>query len=550
VSTLLDTRFAEIAQWAQELGVGLYSGTGGEISVNMDQLRALGLADVVQGISPIDRAEVGNEAYQLVRLYLDGRISGAEAEAYLLQKYPDYNWSAGRWGDQGVQTIQEQVSDDIAGLDDGDPESPLDAAARVQEVAATAGGAGVVTTELAPVSQAAPLIDDMPEVYDSAEVQQSVGRATEQLSLQVEQLSRGQIRYPAHSIPGGALQPGTIPISAIQPGAFQDALNRMPGPDEAVLLDLIQSDGLDQWLENGGNTGPGRVRTVRGVRYPLNGWQPTSGPRRYRIINAGMEFTPLSTRLELATSPVNAPIVHTDFGMVIHRIPHSFRRPPQGILALAWVGDPPTPFAYSAPSLAGIWTTQVRLFHDRAKADFQDTVKTFASAIGIDTALDPGATTLGGATGFSVTLVSGETTDEVYEQLNSRECAEGARFATSGPGPTATTREGLTARGAAPPGVLLWNGSTVTPNYTHIDESSAGLASNGRIVQGIPFRYEDCQKMRANDTHFDLVVHLHIDQSWQIPNGGSFAAPSEWSQHGVRLAGGDDRVWGVDVIVF
>lgn len=551
MSTLLDTRFAEIAQWAQALGVGVYDGLGREISVNMDQIRALGLADVVQGLPSQERAEIGNEAYQIIRLYLDGRISGPEAEAYLLQKYPDYNWSAGRWGDQGVQQAEEQVSDDIAGLDDGAPDSPIDGAAQIQEVAAVAGGAGVVTTELAPVSQAAPVIDELPEIYDSAEVGRAMSSATEQLAMQVEQLSRGVIRYSAHSIPGGALQPGSVPLAAIQPGAFQDALNRFPGPEEAIKLDLIDSDGVDRWLVNSAGTirGPGRVRTVRGVRYPDTGWTPTSGPRRYRVLAPGSRLTPLNTRLELV-APNSAPRVHVDFGFVIHRIPHWFRRPPQGLLAMPWIGDPPVPFAYAASGLGSIWAIPQRLFHERAKAAYQDAVKTWGSAIGADTLFDPSAAAMGTATGFSAMLVTGETTEDVYEQMNSRSCDNGARLVTEGPGPVVATREGIAARSAAPPSLVTWDGDTGTPVYTHQHESAAGLGTSTRVVQGVPFRYEDCQKMRANNTHFDLVVHLHMEQSLQVPNGGGFAIPSEWGEHGVRLDGGDDRTWGVDVIVF
>ena len=367
----------------------------------------------------------------------------------------------------------------------------------------------------------------------------------EQIGLSLTNISLGGIRLAANSVPGDAIVPGTIDATRLNPFSFPARFSRKPGPDEALGLSFAPSTTMDRWVKGTNDEGPGRIRRVSRVSTPP-GYQPGPGPTRYRIVRPNMKFGVMALRMRDDGTPTECEIF---FGVVLANIPHPLGRVPQ-LIETAWSGTAPSAFALrtNEPSQFQVWSN-TRLFHDRAKATYEDANFPFLTAFGdaSDPLLYPLDTDWEDNQGITVQLITGTNADEVYRQLNTLP-GRGVVIGEPGEGPADSFPKGLPILPAATANVLRWDGDSPPGqlNWDHLDEST-DLSTQGRVAQGVPFAYEDCDRIKATDSTFSLLVKLRFVKQKELNN--NWASPDQWHTIGVETVGGGQRDWGLDVII-
>jgi hypothetical protein len=536
---LTEARFQELAQW-----VNAFSG-GGDVHyfqiVGLRKDTEVGWGTVLTSNELKVRFEETLQAVVALDYRVQsGDISGREADAYMREAYPDYEWVGGHWSDfRASEVVEEVVDGSSTPSSDPDASSPTSAAEAVRAATPQAFSVGG-----APGSVFIPTLEALPDEYDHALIQEALEDLADQVALNDAALAAGGINFPPGRVHGGAITPGTLPATAMEPVTWSTLLNQMPGPRGAIGLETKRSDTADRWVRSTANRGPGRMWDVASINFP-SGWQPYRGVHRYRIINKTSRFTVMAL---LAAGPVVSGDVdfYPSWGYVINNIPHFLGRPPVGLQDIQYVGEAPVPFAYEL--VTGAWTNTARLFHDRAKVEYQDSTKTYGEALGTDEQLDPTADEIGACRGLAVSLVTGRTASEVYQQLNTRVHMNTIGLTSSGHGPSLSMPPGLEVQAPAPLTVMDWQYND--KKFIACDES-VDLSTITNMVQGVPFSYEDCGKMVPDDEHFALVVQLDIQPE---PRTTNFAhpvpSPDEWYEHGVRLDIDTDRVLELDVLVY
>jgi hypothetical protein len=147
-------------------------------------------------------------------------------------------------------------------------------------------------------------------------------------------------------------------------------------------------------------------------------------------------------------------------------------------------------------------------------------------------------------------LLSGRTAEEIYQQLNSRNANSGAHLLDEACGPTSSAPYGLRPRSPCSAGVYTRTSNTSQANQCR-DEAYTGIATDTHVVTGVPFAYEDCDRLKQTADQFSLLIQPAIAKSVQLSAGGqAWAAPAQWHQNGVRTSLVNGREWAVDVIVF
>ena len=219
------------------------------------------------------------DVYALLALVGGGSVSGAEADAFLNQKYPDQKWSGGRWGDQSTSTAEAEQVDKVTGPT-GDPSNPTLAEQAVAVQTAAAGG-GIAQSQagtgINPI-----ILDELPHRYDQHEVQEILDDLTGQISASLDSVSTGRIEYQANSIPGDALVPGSISSNRMDRRSIRQLTSQIPGPEDAIILETAISGGSDRWVDADEERGPGRILEVTRAILP-RGFRPQSGPVRFRV---------------------------------------------------------------------------------------------------------------------------------------------------------------------------------------------------------------------------------------------------------------------------
>lgn len=365
-------------------------------------------------------------------------------------------------------------------------------------------------------------VGPLPSAYDSAAVQSAI-----------ESLER--TRAKVDKFPTSAANIGT-----------QMGVN-WPSEDEAVPLELTISATMDRFVSGG----PARIWTAKAgvsgtARYGF-------GPQRYRIVLDGQRLGVMSMRLP-PTANMGATILPgflVQHGIVVSGIPHWLGRPPRRILAVESVGESPVAFrAHFLTSGGSAWNSggTTRDFYWKRTQDEHVTLAPypFASAFGSDSTLQAGTAQLRDMKGFTFSLLTGTSGGEVFRQLCSRACL-GRSLRGDGHGPSASVPSGLEVEAPTVATAVDWD-SPIT--YTHRIEGYD--LTTARIVQGVPFSYEDCREMVATAESFSLVIQAAGEKVVSQSPAPTYGTPAVWHQNGLVIqdsTSGRLRSWALDIIV-
>lgn len=557
---LLDSTYQEIAAWieaadpkyAEQLkkvdsDASIGSGSLGYFAAQKAQsiAKKAGLFDaaVAAGGSAL------YDVYALSKLVGLGKVSPAEATAFLNEKYPNQKWSSAKWGAQGSSAAASTAAA-IGGSTTGAQtiQALQSAALDVQKTVTQGTAYEPVPT---PAVAAAVFIDPLPKTYSQDKVQAVIQSIVDQVSASLGDLS-SKLQFGPGSIPGSAITPGTLPPSAFNPSKLIKYVSLLPGPEDAILIEIAPSQTMDRWVVGSTYRGPGRIWSVVGVTYPPN-FKPKPGPTRYRVVTAGAKFTVMSVRLDPSNDygVDGDPPFECRYGIVIEGLEHFLGRVPIGVWALS-TGDSPVALASVLDKAGGGGTGFAtdffsnRLFHTRAKATYQDATFPSFTAIGSGS-LAPSASDWQECEGFTVMLVSGTTDEEVYQQMNTLDCI-GQSITREAPGPADSVPGGLVASPPATPSVYRWNGSSgLNADYHGLAETD-DLSTYNRIAQGIPFRYEDCERLVATDTRFSVVIQPFFFKS--VAMTGTWTTPDQWGNVGLATTGSGVREWFIDLLIW
>ena len=488
------------------------------------------------------------ESHALRSLVARGDVSAADAESFMAAKYPEQRWGSGRFGAQS-QRVAEGEAIDAAARDmrgglravqraraTGQASSP----ARNRGVDALAAGDLPVTTPTAP------------PVYSTGAMQEALDTMAEDVARNMRTLRTKAPVYPAHSVDGITVKPGSLPVDALD----QENLGRtiaLPGPDEAHEVFSDRSASMDRFVRaSNGSSGPGRIFDVRQVQHR---GRISTAAQRFRVVREDMRFGVMSCRL-LPTADLSAsatPGIMFSYGIVISRIPHTLGRAPSMLLGAEAVGTPPVSFFFAlttngSPTSFSSGGTQRDFYWGRMHQDYQLAGNyPFAEPFGADTVLAPVSNDLRECLGFSFQLITGRDANEVMQQLCSRVCL-GKNIRRDGHGPTRSIPPGWYVEAPTVPNLITWDLLT----YTHRVEAF-NLSTASRIVQGIPFSYEDCAAMVPTAGHFSVVVQPIMERRVsQQPAPAAWGNPQEWHKNGlvtVASSSGRLRNWALDIIV-
>ena len=536
---LLDARYQEVAAAIEGLGIGEVRENLG-IGLDGNLLKAIyGIGFSTQVQSEGDAA--GYDVFALNQLVSRGEVTQLEAETYLSQRYPDQKWNGGRWADLTRAEAAASVVD-AASAPSEDPAVPSPSE-QAEAVQGSQGGAGVAQSD-SPLAQNPIIIDDLPAQYDRQRIQELLDDVLGQVSSSLDAVAAGRIEYRSNSIPGDAIAPGTVDSSRLNQQSIRALTAQIPGPEDAIILQTAMSGGADRWVEADTFRGPGRIWNVTRPIYPA-GFKLQPGPTRYRVVVPGTKFG-------VSSISGDGSIGRVQYGIVIRGIPHFLRRAPIGILGMYAVGDGPVPFAFDDDTGTTYQATG-RLFHDRANGFFNTTGKPFVSTFGTDSLLAPDVTTRDGTTGMSVSLITGRTATEVYQQVNSKQrpsgSAEiGARLQGSGVVAGATLPPGGEPSPLTYPSLYVWNGGAqLTVRSEGFDFATD--ASRLRVAHGLPFRYEDCTSLVPTDRDFAVVVQPEAVRELAFSTAGTWRTPAEWHRNGLEATAPSGRTWAIDIVV-
>lgn len=299
--------------------------------------------------------EFAQEAWGLYNLVQSGQVGEDEAFAHLQEKYPDAEFSAGKF--QDLFRFQNSVRAIDLAL--GPTSSPTQAGeiSRILQAQATGGVFNPLYSENntnAIRIQHRVKRPRLTEEYSPENMSESLRRIADDTTQSLNTIANGGVSFAPGSLPGSVLRMGSIPVDRIDPVGLGFALRDMPGPDQAITLILAHDQEVDRWATYGGDTtqipsvpavaslrGPGRVWKVIGVDFPP-GYTPAPGPIRYRLVTAGMRFG-LFSIAHAATdySPYTndgLEALWMEYGIVIRGIPNLLNRTPQAILYTAALG--------------------------------------------------------------------------------------------------------------------------------------------------------------------------------------------------------------------
>lgn len=320
-----------------------------------------------------------------------------------------------------------------------------------------------------------------------------------------------------------------------------------PGEEQAVGLELSISATMDRFVSGG----PARIWTAKATASGASRYG--FGPQRYRVVLDGQRFGVMSLRLppDADMGATIAPGFLVQHGIVVSGIPHWLGRPPRRILAVESVGDSPTSFrALFNTAGAAVWNSggTTRDFYWKRTQDEHLTLAPypFASAFGSDSTLQAGSAQLRDMQGFTFQLLTGNDGGEVFRQLCSRACL-GRSLRMDGHGPAVSIPSGITPEAPTPPTAVDWLNPT---SYTHRIEGYD--LTTARVVQGIPFSYEDCRALVATEETFSLVVMPVGEKLVSQSPAPTYGTPAVWHQNGLVVqsaVSGRLRSWALDIIV-
>lgn len=451
----------------------------------------------------------------------DDQVSRSGAtESELRQRYPENRWD-GPWGDKALTELEALLGENDALLGE-DPVrlSPLDAARAVQQTAERDG-------------------ERLDAPLGSHE---SLEDIAERVDRQLAAIRKSPVTGPVN---GQAILPGSVPTSALAPRAF-GAASALPGPGAAVTLRLAPDPDTDHWAVDGSAVGPGRIWRVTSVQEGPD-FQPDGGPIRFRLVANSQQFRVVSVELQHAGISSGSPILQTNYGLFVRGIPTYGLRPSLLVGAIA-EGDYPISYATEEVLTGGSPDGPYSLMGAAAEGRYQTTSPPFMDELDSSTYLSPQAGGIADCDGFAFGLITGETDEAVYRQVNTRATTYGRVWRKDGVVEGLTIPSGGTVRPPCPGQTIKWNGLTgASAGY---DESSQNnTMTENQLVEGIPLLYPDCAALARKRESFSMFVQPLVIRSKTLSSGNTWSTPPNWASYGMETVAGVGRTWALDLIV-
>ena len=516
-----------------------------------NKVAAIGYYDQAKG----GGTETFQDILSLRYLLSKGKIGSKEADAYLRLKYPDQKWGSGAWKKKSGSEANQKATDKSAKTNK-DGTKPK--ASEIASTAAGSGGSGEPFSGSAAygsTSSPSVVLDQLPDAYTPESLGEVIEGVSTQLSAQIAAVASGRgLRLAPGSLSGKVLTPGSIPASALSPIDLENVFVSAPQPDDAIRLQVSRSSSADRWATTAGVSGPGRIWQATTARFP-SGWKPRSGMARYRIPLADLQFGVMSIlmRTDSWSGAGYVDTMEVRYGVVIQGIPNTLGRPPMSIRFAQYGQDAPSQMAYQFidGGFAGDppWSGTKSLMESKIDAIYRTAAKPAWEVYDLSTAdgtLSPTSSMLESIQGVSVSLITADTSEGVWQQLNTRQCYAGAHLAGAAHGPTVTCPDGLEMAPPCPPSAIDWDGGAgLGAQYDHLSTTAA--ASANRLVQGVPIILDDCSRLRALSGSFALVVQIIGHEPSNVT--GTWGTPAEWYEHGVRAPLAQARDWTLDVVI-
>lgn len=501
----------------------------------------------LQGYGP----EFSVDAAKLQKLVSAGTISSAEANAFLLEKYPATAFSGGKF-DVTAKGALSEAAVEVDAKPSSDPTVEATQSEVQIAVAQANAAAGVVQPSLqGPLPTFVIQVPKVGEEYEPRRISEALRTIAEQASIGITQVAQGNIRYQPNSVDGSALIPGTVAAEKFDPFSLSKLQRDWPDSRDAVIVRTTDDFTSDRWIVDATDfEGPGRVRRVTSVEYPV-GYKPRPGPQRFRIVMDGFRFGLATLRYRgavgVAADVTAGAGVDAIYGAVIRGIPHLLGRPPQAIVAAFAVGDVVS--SASAIHTGLVWATNTtRLFHDRAHEEFDTDASLAYAGFGTSSNILPSAAELEDVRGIDLMLVTGQTQNQVYAQLNSRPTPAATIGGDNRGYPFSIPPDRAIESPFSPSAAFIQpSPSTATAGLTEVS-GIASLAVARRWIEGIPMDYDTCLRLRADATQFSVWVSPRFTKT--LPTTYPVVpAMSQWGETGVRVAVGENRSYAVDLIV-
>lgn len=343
-------------------------------------------------------------------------------------------------------------------------------------------------------------------------------------------------------------------------------------PDEPVVMDIARDETLDRWVSSTVASrvyrGPGRVWRARSWSAPKIGDKPRAV--RYRFAGRQAEFTPISCRMvdRLRNASLDGAMSRWEvtYGIVVTGIPNLLGRKPSRLtIASEHLSGSVAAVTGTTPG----WMTNTRAFFEPAAlTEFSDgdnhvfADKGTSHGAPANGWMHPSTTGPSAQStryvseieGLSAQLITGQTATEVYAQMNSLDSPN-----------LATIRGRARGLGAIAPGAEATNGlapancTVVGSSTTLTARTYSTLLGSDYVVEGVPFRYQDCSRLRYTGDYFSVAITVdqpRLLESYEVFQASGIAGsptgdmqPGAWWTAGLLIDSGDDRDPSFDIIL-
>lgn len=465
----------------------------------------------------------------ITRLLDKGRISRAEAGAYMVQAFPGEATATGSF----KNFLEDTFGNVKAEVSELAPEDPIRQEIESDEVAlARDRGTHGATQSYDPfgkaILQTNIQVSRLSEEYDAREMTRALHSIAQQVGTALGSISQGNVAFPMGSIHGDSIAPGTIGPSRVRVRDFEELTRGFPGPKDAVILEAAEDADDDN---DAHDSAGGMKRVWKTTRFtPPAFWQPTAGaPMRYRVIAKNMKFGVMSF---VGNQPDGSTRWRRfTYGLVLKGIPHWFGRRPERILWCSvpgyqpstveglYVGDtgPGSPVGPNSVQYTGTGAGGTTLFNNsglttgRDSDNWVDNPPKWLIPTGSDPVLAPNTSDLKNMGGVRFMLITGRDSTEVYSQLNSKR-ANSAYIGGNAVGPVASCPDGLYLGSVAPAAVSAFDAGT-PPRFIGYARNGNNFSNNDSaspLCIGMPFSYDTCQGLRATLRTFSLAIVLDV----------------------------------------
>lgn len=490
------------------------------------------------------------DAYALENLVGTGQVSVEDAEAYMETRFPSQVWASDHFREFLVDA-RDRALVDVSARPSADPTAIEGRGRLLEDIAAQGlqGRSDFVNPDDGVSPAASPLVPKLGPTYDEREVTRAIKSVTDQLAEAVAGVRGGNLQLPVNSVDGGSIRPGSITPDKVDQESFNKVVRDMPGPEDAVKLEVKRRTDLDQDAQATHTVGARRVWQVTRAVYPQD-YKPIPGPQRFRVVDKGMKFNCMS----LDGGPTT---ITVRYGMIIKDIPHFLGRVPDQILYATFTGFAPANAEgvhQNATSSVGPdsydYQTSTRLFDSdgtsgRAHEDFISKAPNWLEAHGSNSNLAPSTTNVSNCEGVKFMLITGRTVKEVYAQLNSK-VVNAAHLGGNMTGPTASIPPGRAVESPFPASASIQHHTAPLDEMSGVSRTNVTNTRRWRI--GYPLSYDACSQLIATNTHFSLVVMPDLERQDDAMNGVSFDI-DDMSYNGVTVVADNDREIGVDIVV-